>query len=99
MYCLAIYRESKIIIVATMDIPMSFTSIIDILIFYYANHASLYFNRSKRITKCPRCHEIDNDIVSMHIFSEKEKTYANNSLSDEFDDRLLRYNKYNICQR
>ena len=55
---------------------------------------SLYFNKSKRIAKCPCRDEVDNDIVTMHIFSDKKKTYTNNSLSNQFDDRLLLNKEY-----
>lgn len=54
---------------------------------------SLYFNKStKRITKCPCCNGINNDIASMFIFSEKrkKKTYSINSFApNQYEDRLL----------
>ena len=55
----------------------------------------LYFNKSKKIIKCPCCNGIDNDIASMLIFSEKKKkkTYANNSFANQYDERLLLYNE------
>ena len=46
---------------------------------------SYYFNKSKRIRKCPCCDGIDSEITSMPIFFEKKAKCRNNALPNKYN--------------